>query len=853
MNKQVRFLPFLVLMFACMTNFQSLTAGEIIRIDSRSKQLLPKGKEVDGMVGDWIMKNDKVIAVIAAAYPDREANQMVSSIQGAVIDFTTLAANNDQLVVFYPQGARVDVPAADTIIAEKSKGNFLQLKVLKYATTAEPYTAETTYILRDGKSALEVNTVYHNVSPATINLKLADRLRCDNDLTDMAPAGNGQLAFIFNKWYQSAYGVAVLEGNLFTKVVPGKPKLTDVGREIYYPGHGSEADAPVQLAAGQTVDISRLLLTGNDVPDLNREYSAFSGHSFQTWNTVVKDVRSNIISDAFVYVKNKDGELVSASLTDKKGNSAVSLDKGEYTFNITKLGHDTVSQVITIPEKSGGSSFVLQPLTSVRLSVEDSDGKLIPVKVELRGKEGTRDPFLGPFKRSNGAGNNYYSNSKKFEIPVPPGTYELAISHGPEYDVILKTVTLKRGETANISEVMKRSYRTPNWIVADMHNHTTGSGDSNAEVGGRVINLAASGIEFAPATEHNRISTFTDVILQLGLQKYIASSAGVELSGRPGPGDINHQIGFPVKIQDGKRGYGAPKTDKDPYVQMKRLYDYDDGKFKVMQHNHPNIGKLYFDKNMDGVADGGFGTAPITHVLEINGTLVDFPRILNGEKTRSRLLPWLQMLNLGYHIYATANSDAHVVGHGAGSVFSYIYTKHDSPEKIDDVEIAHQVKDGHVVISNGPFMDVRMNGALPGDGIKAENGKVNVKVKVLAANWCSVNTVQILVNGRADPSLIFTKEKNTDLFKHGADVFEKEIPVSLTTDAHLIVIAFGKGETVGKVQGAQMRNAPPIAMSNPVFVDVDGNGFVPNKDLLDNPMPSGKFGRPAPGEETDPE
>ena len=835
------------------TTIQSLSAGEVIRIDGRNKHLLPKGKEVDGMIGDWIMKNDKSVAVIAAAYPDREANQMVSSIQGAVIDFTTLASNNDQLVVFYPQGARVDVPSADTIIVLQGKGNVIQLKVVKYATPQEPFTAETTYTLRDGKTYLEVSTEYQNTSSGTINLKLADKLRCDNDLTDMAPSGSGQLAYIYNKWYHSAYGVAVADGALFTKEMAGKPKLTDVGRDIFYPGYGSVSDKLVQLAVGQKVSISRILLTGKDVTDLKKEYSSLSGHPFQMWKVEVNDTQSKKITDAFVYVKNQQGELVSASSTDLNGNALVYLDKGDYIFNITKLGHDTISQNITVSDKNGSSLFTLKPLTSVAVTLSGPDGNTMPAKVELRGKSGTRDPFLGPFKRSNGAGNLYFSNGKKFEIPVPPGTYEIAFSHGSEYDVVLETITIGRGEKKSVNVTMKRSYSTPNWVVADMHNHTTGSGDSNTEVEGRVLNLAASGIEFAPATEHNRISSYSGVIEQLGLQKFIASSPGVELSGRPGPGDVNHQIGFPVKIQDGKRGYGAPKTDKDPYVQMKRLYDYDDGKFKLMQHNHPNIGKLYFDKNQDGVVDEGFGTAPITHVLEINSRIVDLPGIIAGEKAPSRLLSWLQILNLGYHIYATANTDSHVVGHGNGSAFSYIYTANDKPEKINDVEIAHQVKDGHLVLSNGPFMDIRINGALPGDNIKAVNGKVNAKVKVFTSNWCPVNTVQVLVNGRVDQSLVFTKEKNPELFSGEPCVFEKDIPVSLTSDAHLIIVAYGKGETVGKVQGGVMRNVPPIAMANPVFVDVDGNGFKANMDLLDSPMPTGKSGRAIPQEEADPE
>lgn len=839
-NKPIYLLMLLMFSTICTV---TLNAGDVIKVNSSNKNLLPKGKEVDGMIGDWIMKNDKVIAVIAAAYPDREANQMVSSIQGAVIDFTTLASNNDQLVVYYPQGARVDIPAADTIIVLSAKGKIIQLKAIRYATRRDPYTAETTYTLQDGKNYLEVSTVYTNTTSEIIKLKTADRLRCDNDLTDVTPEGSGQLAYIYNKWYDAAYGIAVVSGSLYTKAQEEKPKLTDVGLEVFYPGNSSVPEELIQLPAGEKISIERVLLTGNDISDVQKVYSSVSNHPFISWGVNISDTKSKKISDAFIFVKNQNDKLVSASKSDRNGNAILYLEKGNYKFNITKLGHDTVFRDVTVAENGGSSQFSLQPQTTISVTLSGPDGNEMPVKIEFRGKTGTRDPFLGPSKRSKGTGNLYFSNSSRFVIPVPPGTYEMAFSHGPEYDVIMKTVTIKRGEMSQVNVVMKRSFSTRNWIVADMHNHTTGSGDSGAETESRVINLAAAGIEFAPATEHNRISTFTGVIKQLGLKKYIASCPGVELSGRPGPGDINHQIGFPVKIQDGKRGYGAPKTDKDPYVQMKRLYDYDNGEFKLMQQNHPNIGWLYFDKDRDGITDNGFGTAAITDVLEINGTVTDFPGIIAGQRSRSRLLPWLQMLNQGYRILATANSDAHAMGHGSGSVFSYVYTKNDTPGEIDAVEIAHQVKSGHLVISNGPFLDVRVDGGLPGSDIRCISGKVNVKVKVFASNWCPVNTVQIVINGRADKAYIFSAEKNPELFHQGPMVFEQEIPVLLSSDAHLIVIAYGKGQTVGKVQGGPMRNALPIAMANPVFVDVDGNGFVANKDILDNPLPNGKPGR----------
>ena len=101
------------------------------------------------------------------------------------------------------------------------------------------------------------------------------------------------------------------------------------------------------------------------------------------------------------------------------------------------------------------------------------------------------------------------------------------------------------------------------------------------------------------------------------MQEHISSCAGVELSGLPGPGAINHQNAFPLTIQEGKQGGGFPGTHADPFIQMKGLYDYDNQKFKFMQQNHPNVPWLYFDKDQDGIVDHGFVTRAITHAIEI--------------------------------------------------------------------------------------------------------------------------------------------------------------------------------------------------------------------------------------------
>jgi hypothetical protein len=101
-----------------------------------------------------------------------------------------------------------------------------------------------------------------------------------------------------------------------------------------------------------------------------------------------------------------------------------------------------------------------------------------------------------------------------------------------------------------------------------------------------------------------------------------------------------------------------------------------------------------------------------------------------------------------------------------------------------------------------------------------------------------VNRIQVLVNGRATESLNFRRRDPNTKFRSGTVKFDETIEVALTEDAHLIVAALGEGLSLGPVMGPQHSLDVPCAVSNPIFVDVDGAGFTPNKDLLDIPLPA---------------
>ncbi len=67
--------------------------------------------------------------------------------------------------------------------------------------------------------------------------------------------------------------------------------------------------------------------------------------------------------------------------------------------------------------------------------------------------------------------------------------------------------------------------------------------------------------------------------------------------------------------------------------------------------------------------------------------------------------------------------------------------------------------------------------------------------------------------------------------------FDRKIEIKLDGDAHLIVVAVGENSKLGHVMGPLRGGMKPIAVTNPIYVDVDGSGFQPNRDTLDAPLP----------------
>ena len=162
------------------------------------------------------------------------------------------------------------------------------------------------------------------------------------------------------------------------------------------------------------------------------------------------------------------------------------------------------------------------------------------------------------------------------------------------------------------------------------------------------------------------------------------------------------------------------------------------------------------------------------------------------------------------------------------------------------MDMVHAAEHGHLVMSSGPFLEVSLSArgrrqkqtAIPGDDLAAPGRQGELHVRVQCPNWFDINRVQVFLNGRPAESSTSPAARRRSDSPMKTVRFEADLPLELKGDTHVIVATIGEGLTLGPVMGPSWGKQPPAAVSNPIFVDVDGGGFTPNGDDLGVPLPA---------------
>jgi hypothetical protein len=284
-----------------------------------------------------------------------------------------------------------------------------------------------------------------------------------------------------------------------------------------------------------------------------------------------------------------------------------------------------------------------------------------------------------------------------------------------------------------------------------------------------------------------------------------------------------HYNTFPVAYEENELHHGAIDPLSDTVTPLFRASRGKDPG-TLVQVNHPRSGDIgYFNTNGLDVESAAFA-------LEGFDTSFDVLEIVNGpwygEANAESIEDWLHLLNRGYYFPLVGSSDSHGID-GSEPGYSRTYVRYEGAlgKELETDALIRAMKQGRSFSSNGPIIDLRINGSCGlGDTCTDEDGTIEVSVRVQSAPWISVDEVRLIVNGKRDKSLPIDEEGAGPLDVTTSATFR------LTGDSYVVAEVVGTKSLYPVVQIVSDTGSPedailPYALTNPIFVDVDGNGI----------------------------
>ncbi len=507
-------------------------------------------------------------------------------------------------------------------------------------------------------------------------------------------------------------------------------------------------------------------------------------------------------------------------------------------------------------------------LRPVRIEVTDADtGAPSPARVTIVRRGSGRAQIFGDPGALTAVRDGIVYLIGDATIELQAGEYALYASRGTEWSMDQVELTLgadeleaageesgERGDAGiptprQVSLSLRREVDTTGYVACDTHVHTlTYSGHGDASVPERLVTLAGEGVELAIATDHNHHTDYRPLQHELGLDPYYTSVVGNEVTT-----DNGHFNAFPLD-PDGE----LPPWQLTDWVAL--VQGMRDAGARAIVLNHPRW------PSIESGPYAVFGLDPFTGA-RATATPFHFDAMELVNSSESHADPymlfrdWFALLNRGESIVAVGSSDSHTVGAVVGQGRTYVPSPSDDPAAIDVDAASDLIAAGRTTISLGLIADVRVDGSyavgdlVPLRGASAQGGASDgplgngagpvatlpatlpVALRVAAPSWVTAREARVFLNGEA----VAVRELPASEGQPLDTWLEFELPIAHAHDQWLVCVVTGD-----EVTGPWWPMKAPftLAATNPVYLDVDGDGVYTHpretaRRLLDGRLATG--------------
>lgn len=396
--------------------------------------------------------------------------------------------------------------------------------------------------------------------------------------------------------------------------------------------------------------------------------------------------------------------------------------------------------------------------------------------------------------------------------PLPPGTYSWTVTRGYEFAPVRGTVTVPSAGTGSLSATLDRVVDTQGYMSVDTHVHTALSPDSRVDPAVQLMHAAAHGLEVVVNTEHEHVVDQLWIPAAAGVDAWVTNVIGQEVTATV----PEHMTLFPVEPDGSVRGGIVPWYGMDVDRLFAAMRARSPGGINIF--NHPS----YMDEvGWDPVAAAPTLQDPTLLGLPADAALwssdFDAIEVMNGHRSpfeSGRFVNWQSLVNSGHAVMAVGCSDAH----GGGSVGfprTYFPSSAFSPALLDVDELVTSFAAGSGMSSAGAFARVEVDGVGPG-GVVNPDDEIVLDVEIQAIEEADVTHFVVFAN--CDTVAVVAAQDPSGVLKHTG-----QVELDLSQDTQLVVAAFGR-ELLPTGLPQYDATRTPRVMTNPIYVDVDGNG-----------------------------
>ncbi len=740
-----------------------------------------RGSLVAGEAGDFLLENGVASLVVGG---------LASLAPGALLDAAP-AQGEDALRALTPLVGVNPSPARFERAEVEHLGGAATVRLRGRDPEAPSVEVITEVSLHPGSSTARlVTTVVNHGARALLQYKLADLIDWGEAEAfapglGRAPEGRPALAWLGAWSPRVTYGYAH-RGGLSADLTGPLPVAL---LETFELAAGARFSASRQLAIGRGGQLASLLPT------------LLGGELEQPRGAVeltVEGEEGDPIADAELEVRS-EGKLQVLGRSGTDGAARLQLPPGRY--QLRALTAERISSPQTVEVAAGSVALArlrLGPPSRLLFEVRDRAGALLPARLTILGLDDTPTPWLGPPQGARSgadvslrARHQLLSPEGRGSLPLPPGRYRVIASRGPEHTIQSADLTLRPHAGASFQARLLRVVDAVGHVALDLGQRTRLTAGCAVDPDQRALASRVEGVAAVVTGEEELAARW-------------AGAGPLQIVGLAGRSPtLGRYLAFPLA----------------PGVRASELEASLEGGALIELEGARQPGGLLAQVAFD----------PAQPRPELIPPQVAALRLLDGahpEDVNRLLADWLALLRAGRRLVATAGSGSRSIALGpAGWPRTYV----EAPPGADAAAVIAALRGGRATLGAGVFARLEVNGKGPGETVtlpaqRRRRGKpaaveVSVRVTVSAPGWVGLDQLTLYVHG--------VPWRQPIPIPGRADGVRLDQTLRVPVDHDGFVVAVVRGSTaLGPVVELAGAPLPPLAITNPVWIDADGDGRI---------------------------